>query len=99
MSYEHSQRILKIIIDSINQYNNYRAPEAYAELIEFKGNYFTVRFTGRIFSSCCFYDYFEDLKYILINYNVFTNIIEVLITELGGDVVVKYEVISYQVIT
>jgi hypothetical protein len=30
---------------------------------------------------------------------VFTNIIEVLITELGGDVVVKYEVISYQVIT
>jgi hypothetical protein len=50
MSYEHSQRILKIIIDSINQYNNYRAPEAYAELIEFKGNYFTVRFTWEEFS-------------------------------------------------
>jgi len=99
MTNKYSQEILKVITDSINRYNKYRAPEAYAELVEFKGNYFTVRFTGRILSSCCFYDYFEDLKYILMDYNVSTNIIEVLISELSDEVVVRYEVISYQVIT
>ena len=53
------------MLEAIEEYNRYRAPEAKAELISFNGASFKVRFIGSFCYTCGFYDYLEDLKIIL----------------------------------
>ncbi|KXA90695.1 hypothetical protein AKJ36_00250 [candidate division MSBL1 archaeon SCGC-AAA259I07] len=50
---------------AIKSYNRYRSPLATANLIEFKGNRFKVRFEGNFCYSCGFDEYFVDLVYEL----------------------------------
>lgn len=43
------------------RYNELRAPEAVAELVELAGDIAVIRFTGSFCRTCGVYDYFEDL--------------------------------------
>lgn len=47
--------------EALTRYNEFRAPEARAELVELVGDMATVRFTGTFCRTCGVYDYFEDL--------------------------------------
>ncbi len=82
----------ELVDKAINDYNKYRSPEAIAYLIDINGRYLTIKFEGSICFTCGFYDYFEDLIYILINYGVLCKIVEVLAE--GEEITVKYEVVG-----
>jgi hypothetical protein len=53
----------KKILMAIEKFNEIRVPEAKAELVEFKGNNFLIKFSGHMCFTCGTYDYFEDLIY------------------------------------
>lgn len=50
----------------INRYNHYHSPEATARLLSTSNHGFTVEFRGSYVISCCPEEYFEDLKYELL---------------------------------
>lgn len=54
-----------IILETIEEYNRYRIPEAKARLVSLAGNKFKIEFTGSLCYTCGFYDYFEDCKVLL----------------------------------
>lgn len=82
----------ELINEAVNHYNKYRSPEVIASLVRIDGHYFTVKFEGSICFTCGFYDYFDDLIYILVDYGVLCKIVEVLTVDEGA--VVRYEVIG-----
>jgi len=51
--------------EAIKSYNRYRGAEAKAELIGSEGDIYEIRFTGPFCTTCGFYDWIEDLKYIM----------------------------------
>ncbi|MEM2211682.1 MAG: hypothetical protein QXK35_07785 [Nitrososphaerales archaeon] len=53
------------IIEAINEYNEYRSPEANAKLIKMGKKEFILEFVGPFCESCGVYDYFEDFIYEL----------------------------------
>lgn len=66
------------IIDAIKNYNRYRSPEATAEIIGYKDNVLTVRFTGSFCFTCGVNDWIEDLKYVLEDHGVEAEISEII---------------------
>ena len=56
---------MKAIQNAVEDFNRYRVPEAEAEVLEVTKEGFKVRFKGTFCETCGFYDYFDDLKYIL----------------------------------
>ena len=62
----YSKRVSKVK-DSLVDFNKYHVPEVEVELTEIQGDYFKVRFKGTFCKTCGFYDYFDDLKYNLID--------------------------------
>lgn len=50
----------------IRRYNRYRSPESTAELVSLDDDGFSVEFRGPYFISCCPEEYFEDLRYDLL---------------------------------
>ena len=92
-SLRKSGRVIKdIIIKGIEIYNRYRSPEANVELIKFKENKFTVRFSGPFCFTCGFYDYFEDLVYELYELGLKTRVKNIIDEE--ENIFVEYEVES-----
>lgn len=60
------EKMSKELIDkAIEKYNKYRSPEATARLIYYQRDKFLVEFSGYFCLTCGYYDYFEDLIYIL----------------------------------
>lgn len=55
----------EIIEEAIEEYNKYRVPEAKAKLISFDKEVLKIEFKGSFCYSCGFYDFFDDLKIIL----------------------------------
>ena len=54
------------ILESIDEYNRYRAPEAIAELMKVKDNIIVVKFKGsKLHCTCSLFDWLDDLTYIL----------------------------------
>lgn len=47
--------------EAIARYNEFRAPEAVAELVEMEGDVAKVKITGSFCKTCGAYDYMEDL--------------------------------------
>lgn len=80
----------EVIERALNEYNDYHAPEAIARCVDIKGNYFVVDFEGYICFSCGFYDYFEDLIYLLLKYGVLSRIVEVMLFDDRARI--KYEI-------
>ncbi len=66
------------VIDAIKNYNKYRSPEATAEIISYKDDVLTVRFTGSFCFTCGVNDWIEDLKYVLEDYGVEAEITEII---------------------
>lgn len=55
----------EIIREAIEEYNRYRSPEVVARLVKIEDKRFIVEFRGTFCLTCGFYDYFEDLVYLL----------------------------------
>ena len=67
--------ILKI---AIPEFNRIRVPEVEATPKEINDEGFTVFFSGSFCTTCGYYDYFEDLLYLLMDdYGLNTEIVEV----------------------
>lgn len=70
----------------IAHYNEFRSPEAHAELVSLEGGTFWVSFTGYFCRTCGVYDYFEDLQEKLRDRGVKTKIVEIQETPNGAAV-------------
>jgi len=80
----------EVILEALEEYNRFREPEVKASLISFKDNIFVVKFEGTFCLTCGFYDYFEDLIYILEEKGVKVEIKN--IEEIENGAVVSYEI-------
>ncbi len=77
---------------AIEEYNRYHAPEAEAKLVEARGDTIVVEFRGSFCTTCGFYDYFDDLVYVLEDHGVRTYVEEV--RETGEGAVVTYRLLG-----
>lgn len=69
------ERILKV---AILEFNRIRVPEVEATPKEITDDGFTVFFSGSFCSTCGYYDYFDDLLYLLMDdYDLKTEIVEI----------------------
>lgn len=78
------------ILSAIKEFNRYRDPEVKARLIKISQKEFIVQFKGPFCYSCGFCDYFDDLRYILMDYDVETKISDIEEIEFGA--IVKFEI-------
>ena len=63
---------------AIPEFNRIRIPEVEATPKEITDEGFTVFFSGSFCTTCGYYDYFEDLLYLLMDdYNLNTEIVEI----------------------
>lgn len=76
--------MIEKILESIEEYNKYRSPEANAKLISFDNLIIYVEFTGPFCRTCGFYDYFDDLRIIFEEMGLKTEIIFIEETEDGA---------------
>lgn len=76
----------------IAHYNEFRSPEAHAELLSLEGATFRVSFTGYFCRTCGVYDYFEDLQEKLRDRGLETRIAEIQETPDGA--VVTFQLLS-----
>ena len=72
------QQLRKIIEKAIEEYNKYRSPEVAAKLISLDKKVFKIEFIGSFCRTCGFYDYFDDLKILLEDFGLKTEIVEIL---------------------
>jgi superoxide reductase len=77
--------------ETIQEYNKYRMPEAKAKLISFNKEYFKIEFKGSFCYSCGFYDYFDDLKILLKEKGLKTEITN--IKEIDEGAIVTFKII------
>ncbi len=78
-----------ILEKAIREYNKHRSPEVAASLISIEGKKFKVEFTGPFCTSCGFYDYFDDFRYVLLDLGVKARITDIADVEDGA--VVEFE--------
>lgn len=77
---------------ALPEFNRIRVPEVNATVTEVSEDGFTALFSGSFCSTCGYYDYFEDLLYLLLDdYGVHTKISEIEHEDEGD--YVKYAVI------
>jgi len=74
----------KVLYKAVREYNKYRSPEANARIVSNAKCSFKIEFTGPYCRTCGFYDYFEDLVYVLKDFGVETRIDEVEETDSGA---------------
>ncbi len=56
------------VLESIDEYNRYRAPESIAELMKIEDNTIIVKFKGsKLHCTCSLLDWLDDLTYILLD--------------------------------
>jgi hypothetical protein len=62
--------ILETVFKGLERFNDIRAPEARAQLVEFREGEILVRFSGYMCFSCGLFDYFDDLIYELRDFGI-----------------------------
>ena len=67
--------VLENLEKALQEFNRYRSPEAIAQLISRTNRSFTIKFTGPYCTTCGFYDYFDDLKILLEDFGINSNIV------------------------
>jgi superoxide reductase len=81
------------LVEALPEFNRIRVPEVEATVKEVSKDSFTVFFSGSFCHTCGYYDYFEDLLYLLLDdYSLETEIVEIK-QEIEGDYV-KFRVTS-----
>lgn len=76
---------------ALEEFNRLHGVEARARLIQAEGDKFVVEFTGSFCVTCGFYDYFEDLVYILADRGIRAGIVKV--EEFEGGALVEYRLL------
>ncbi len=76
------QKLREKIEKSIQLYNKYRSPEATAQLIELSDKEIKIKLSGTYCETCGLYDWIEDLKYVLEDNGIRTEIDKII--ELKG---------------
>ena len=67
-----------ILVEALPEFNRIRVPEVEATVKEVTHEGFTVFFSGSFCHTCGYYDYFEDLLYLLLDdYSLETEIVEI----------------------
>ncbi|MFQ6122353.1 MAG: hypothetical protein ACE5LA_04760 [Dehalococcoidales bacterium] len=84
------QNLSEILTKVVNEYNEYRSPEATAQVLRMDESSFEVEFTRPFCRSCGFYDYFDDLRILLEDERVITATTEV--KENGDSTTVKFKI-------
>jgi hypothetical protein len=56
------QNLIKEIEKAVEEFNEYRSPEAVASIISIKDNEVKIKLSGPFCKTCGVYDYFDDLK-------------------------------------
>ena len=68
----------QILVEALPEFNRIRVPEVEATIKEVHEDGFTVFFSGSFCHTCGYYDYFEDLLYLLLDdYGLKTEIVEI----------------------
>jgi hypothetical protein len=80
------------IVEIIDEFNKYRAPEAKAKLVSQGENSFKIKFKGSFCGTCGFYDYFDDYRILLQEIGIETKIRE--IEEIDEGAIVIFEIIA-----
>ncbi len=71
-------KVEEILVKALPEFNRIRVPEVEATLKEQNDEGFTVFFNGSFCHTCGYYDYFEDLLYLLLDdYGLGTEIVEI----------------------
>ena len=70
--------------ETIREYNKYRTPEVTAKLVSIDDVSFRIEFSGHFCFTCGFYDYFDDLRFLLEDINIITKITAVDEIDLGA---------------
>ena len=78
--------------ESISEYNKYRTPEATAKLVSIDNKNLKIEFKGHFCFTCGFYDYFDDLRFLLEDNNIVTEIVK--IDEIDQGAVVTFKIKS-----
>jgi len=78
MTLQKNQNVIEMVVKkAVEEYNKYRAPEAIANILNIENDRVVVIFQGSFCETCGVYDWVEDLKYELENFNVDADIISV----------------------
>ncbi|MCW4040789.1 MAG: hypothetical protein NWE83_08585 [Candidatus Bathyarchaeota archaeon] len=72
------------IHQTINEYNKYHTPVVTAHLSEYDQLSYCILFTGSFCHTCGFYDYFDDLRFLLEDHGIHTTISEITETDTGA---------------
>ena len=83
-------KLQKMVKSAINMYNRYRSPEATATLLEVETERLLIHFSGSFCLTCGIRDYFEDMKYELLDAGVRSEIVDV--QDYGLEYIVKYRI-------
>ena len=67
----------KIIEEAKQLYNRYRAPESIAEVVKISNDKIIIEFRGSFYETCGLYDWIEDMRYILEDLGVDTEIVNI----------------------
>jgi hypothetical protein len=78
MTLQKNQNVIEMVVKkTVEEYNKYRAPEAIANILNIENDRVVVIFRGSFCETCGVYDWVEDLKYELENFNVNADIISI----------------------
>lgn len=87
------QKLREKIEKSIQLYNKYRSPEAIAQLIELSDKEIKIKLSGTYCETCGLYDWIEDLKYVLEDHGIRTEIDKIIELEgYYGDRVIVFKI-------
>ena len=78
---------------AVDEFNRYKSKEANARLIYANKDILKMMFKGSFCHTCGFYDYFDDLKILLENNGLLSNILN--IKEIDEGAIVDFKINSY----
>ena len=77
---------------AIEEYNRYRGSEAQAKIISVEDNEVIIEIRGSFCETCGYYDWIEDLVYVMEDYNIKSQIKEIKEEYDGAIVKLKYKI-------
>lgn len=78
MKHAQMKKLIRIVNKAEQLYNKYRAPESIAEIVKINDDEIIVKFKGSFCETCGLYDWIEDMKYILEDLGINTEIANVI---------------------
>lgn len=94
MSKEGRKEIKNVLDDALEEYNRFRTPEVRATLKHLSRDRFTVDFRGTFCVTCGFYDYFDDLKYELLDRGLVVDVEK--INEVEDGAIVEFSIKQFK---